>query len=117
MAKDVEVQSTTNPARKRMVSASDAKVLVRLGRWQYPTTAVEAGPPAPTGPAFASQAAEDAARELKLGAEAFAGRTGSGKDGAFTKADVLAIAEEAAAPADPDPETPADPDTPTEPTE
>lgn len=102
MAKDTLVRSKTNPERTRMVSASEAKVLVRLGRWEYPTGALEAGPPKRRerpaadpleGVAFASPAAQEAAQGLA--AAAFAGRTGSGKDGAFTKADITEIAAKA----------------------
>lgn len=43
---------------------------------------------------FASDVAYEVARDAGLGRFAFEGRTGSGKDGAFTKLDVLTIVED-----------------------
>ena len=45
MADGVLIQAKGNPARTQTVSERDAKILVRLGRWEYQTTAIEAGPP------------------------------------------------------------------------
>lgn len=44
MAK-ILIQSTKDPKRTRAVSARDAGILVKLGRWEYQTTALEGGPP------------------------------------------------------------------------
>jgi hypothetical protein len=47
---EVLIQAKGNPARTKTVPQRDAKILVRLGRWEYPTTALEAGPPAAVEP-------------------------------------------------------------------
>lgn len=50
------------------------------------------GSPDLGGIAFTSEAASEAAEEAGLAPEDFEGREGTGKDGAFTKADVQALA-------------------------
>lgn len=120
----VLIESKREPGRTKLVSERDAKTLVRIGHWQYATTALEGG--RPSGPRFASRLAEQEARARDLGASAFEGRTGTGRGGAFTKPDVQAIAAEATAPdaeppaaAEPPPEppAPAKPAGPAEPTQ
>lgn len=112
----VLIESKREPGKTKQVSERDAKTLVKLGRWQYATTALEGGPP--SGPRFASRLAEEEARTAGLGASAFDGRTGTGRDGAFTKPDVRAIAaEQQSAPEPPAAEEPpTTPPAPAEPT-
>lgn len=45
MAETVVVRSTKDPQRTKTVSQRDARILVKLGRWQYETAALESGSP------------------------------------------------------------------------
>lgn len=91
----IEIESVKHPGHTKRVRRNEAKILVELGRFRYCTTALKAGPPARRDPFegvdFASDAAYEAARAAGLNASAFDVGAGSGKDGAFTKADVFQI--------------------------
>lgn len=86
------------PRDVRYVPRQHARVLVKLGRWDYlPVTAVEPVVEVPVvvdaldGVRFTSALARDAAVAAGLTAAAFDGRDGSGREGAFSKPDVLAL--------------------------
>jgi hypothetical protein len=85
----VTIVSKKDPSRIRSVPERDAKILVRLGSWSYQTTALEAGRPVSAAPTFASPAAAELAAGIPP--ERFRGRRGSGRDGSFTKPDVLEL--------------------------
>lgn len=89
------LESLKQPGITREFTRRDAKVLVAIGSWRYATRVMEPGEPGFYQPAvmFASSAADRAAKEAGLRPESFNDRTGNGRDGAFTKADVQAIVE------------------------
>lgn len=103
MAK-VLLESVHHPGRTRRFAPREARVLVRLGRWRYATRDVPDAPVQKTsepehrdpfaGVDFASDVAYEAARAAGLTSAAFEERTGSGRNGSFTKADVYEIVKD-----------------------